>query len=118
VDRTPRNVNLLVWHRQLWLIDHGAALYRQHAGLDVGAARGRFPASRDHVLLDVAASIEEADERLAPRVDRELLERLLSNVPPAWLGSEPAEAYVEYLMARMTEPREWVDEAEAARGAP
>lgn len=117
VDRTPRNVNLLVWHRQLWLIDHGAALYRQHAGLDVAAAHGRFPASREHVLLEVAASIEEADARLAPRVDRELLERLLSNVPPAWLGSESADGYVEYLLARLAEPREWVDEAKAARVA-
>ena len=44
VDRTPRNPNVLIWHGRLWLIDHGAALYRQHAGLDPAAARGAFPA--------------------------------------------------------------------------
>ena len=29
-DRTWRNPNLLVWHGDIWLIDHGAALYFQH----------------------------------------------------------------------------------------
>jgi hypothetical protein len=115
VDRTPRNVNLLVWHRRLWLIDHGAALYRQHAGLDAVAARGRFPAVRDHVLLDVAGSIAEADVSLAPRVTRDLLDEVLASVPAGWLAPADAAAYTDDLSARMENPRRWVEEAEAAR---
>jgi hypothetical protein len=115
VDRTPRNVNLLVWHRRLWLIDHGAALYRQHAGLDPEAARGPFAAVRDHVLLGAAGSIAEADAELAPRVTRELLEQVVARVPPAWLEPATPEDYVEDLCARLAPPRAWVEEAEAAR---
>src|SRR5689334_6386310 len=71
VDRTPQNPNLLVWHRQVWLIDHGAALYFHHgAAHETNHARGRFESIRDHVLLPFAGSIVEADERLAPRVTR------------------------------------------------
>src|SRR6185503_3451141 len=73
VDRTPRNPNLLVWHGRLWLIDHGAALYVHHTWQDPdGHARRPFPVIRDHVLLPVAASIEAADARLAPRVTEPL----------------------------------------------
>jgi hypothetical protein len=115
VDRTPRNVNLLVWHRRLWLIDHGAALYRHHAGLDPEAARGPFTPVRDHVLLDAAGSIPEADAELAPRVTRELLERVMARVPPEWLEPASPADYVEDLCARLEEPRAWVEEAEAAR---
>jgi hypothetical protein len=115
VDRTPRNVNLLVWHRRLWLIDHGAALYRHHSGLDPEAARGPFPAVRDHVLLGAAGSIAEADAELAPRVTRELIEQVVARVPPEWLDPATPADYVDYLCARLEEPRAWVEEAEEAR---
>jgi hypothetical protein len=115
VDRTPRNVNLLVWHRRLWLIDHGAALYRQHSGLDPEAARGPFTAVRDHVLLDAAGSIAEADAELAPRVTRELIEQVVARVPPEWLEPATPSDYVDYLCARLEEPRAWVQAAEEAR---
>ena len=65
VDRTPRNPNLLRWHRNLWLIDHGASLYAFHGPDPLARARGAFPAIRDHVLLPAASSIAAADERLA-----------------------------------------------------
>ena len=115
VDRTPRNVNLLVWHRRLWLIDHGAALYRHHAGLDPDAARGPFTAVRDHVLLGAAGSIAEADAELAPRVTRELIERVVARVPARWLEPATPATYVGYLCARLEDPRAWVEEAEEAR---
>jgi hypothetical protein len=115
VDRTPRNVNLLMWHRRLWLIDHGAALYRQHAGLDPANARGPFAQTREHVLLGAAGSIEEADAELAPRVTRELLADVVGEVPGAWLGDATADDYVAYLAARLEAPRAWVQEAEEAR---
>jgi hypothetical protein len=117
VDRTPRNPNLLWWHDRIWLIDHGAALYRQHAGLDPEAAAGRFPAIREHVLLPAAGSIEEADARLAPLVTTQLLQDVLALVPADWLGDVPAQRYVDYLSARLAAPRPWVEEAEHARRA-
>jgi hypothetical protein len=115
VDRTPRNPNLIVWHGRPWLIDHGAALYRQHAGLDPAKAGGPFAAIADHVLLPAAGPIPEADARLAPRIDRALLDRVTTAMPAEWLvGAEPA-AYADYLEARLAGRAAFVEEAERAR---
>ncbi len=118
VDRTPRNPNLLVWHERLWLIDHGAALYRQHRGLDpeVDATRP-FPQIAEHVLLPRAGSIAEADRRLRERLDERVLERAVSLVPVAWLeGGDRPDVYVDYLRRRLTDAG-FVQEAERARAA-
>jgi hypothetical protein len=118
VDRTPRNPNLLLWHRRLWLIDHGAALYLQH---DDGAlpplATRPFPAIGDHVLLPHAASAVEAGERLAPLVTRPALESVLSLVPDDWLERPHSRSdYVEYLEARAAALPPLAEEVERARG--
>ena len=116
VDRSPANPNLLVWHQQMWLIDHGAALYLQHAGLRPAEQATRaFPQIAEHVLLPRAGSILEADERLAPRVDRALLEHVVGLVPGDWLVGDPAETYVEYLERRLEAPRAFTQEAEHVR---
>jgi len=121
VDRTPRNPNLLVWHRQTWLIDHGAALYQHHSDRDlVGRAREPFPLIADHVLLPLATSLGEADARLSVALDRSSVMAAAGLVPDEWLGPEPEAAraaYVEYLCGRLAGPRDFVAEAEAARGA-
>jgi hypothetical protein len=117
VDRTAQNPNLLVWHGRLWLIDHGAALYRHHAGLDPADAERPFGQIADHVLLPRAGSIVAADERLAPRVDEALLAGLVALVPPDWLAGTPPEAYVEYLSRRVAASRAIAEEAEHARPA-
>ena len=110
VDRTPRNPNLLRWHGNLWLIDHGASLFVHHGAGDPLAVAGRpFPAIREHVLLPAAGSIVDADARLAPRADPAAAAAL---VPDAWTDGAP---YAEHLQARLAEPREWVREAERAR---
>jgi hypothetical protein len=115
VDRTPRNPNLLVWHDRIWLIDHGAALYRHHGSDDLAAEATRpFDGIADHVLLPYAGSIEEADARLAPRLDRGTIEAVVALVPREWLGERPAD-YVEYLCRRLEAPRGFVQEAERAR---
>jgi hypothetical protein len=117
VDRTPQNPNLLWWHRRLWLIDHGAALYWHHASPHpVDHERGRFESIRDHVLLPYASSIAEADARLAARVDARLLEEVVAAVPSVWLDGDDPGVYVDYLSRRLEEPRAFVEEAEAARG--
>ena len=116
VDRTPRNPNLLVWHRRLWLIDHGAALYVHHAWSDPAAeARRAFPAIRDHVLLGAAGSVLEADARLAPRVDRAMLEAAVAAVPDEWLGGADRADYVTFFETRLREPRAFAAEADDAR---
>jgi hypothetical protein len=121
VDRTPRNPNMLVWHGRLWLIDHGAALYRHHASTwPQGAASAGFPLIADHVLLPFAGSILEADARLAPRLDAATIARIVGAVPDDWLGDDPAAAraaYAEHLTERLQEPRGFAAEAEEARRA-
>jgi hypothetical protein len=116
VDRSATNPNLLVWHQQVWLIDHGAALYLQHGGLRPAEQATRvFPQIAEHVLLPRASSILEADERLSPRVDRALLEQVIALVPGEWLVGDPAETYVEYLERRLEAPRAFAQEAEHVR---
>ncbi len=119
-DRTPQNPNILVWHGRPWLIDHGAALYVHHAWRDPGEhARRPFAHLRNHVLRLFAASIVEADARLAPRLDRDVLAAIVELTPDAWLppdanvGDAAAQrrAYVDYLSARLRAPRPFLVEA-------
>jgi hypothetical protein len=113
VDRTPRNPNLLVWHGRLWLIDHGAALYFHHRDWSPEADAARpFPAIADHVLLPLACSLPEADERLASRLGVEVLREVVSLVPSEWADGE---AYVDYLARRLAAPRAFTAEAEQTR---
>jgi hypothetical protein len=115
VDRTPRNPNLLMWHERLWIIDHGAALYLAHGGLNPAEQAERpFPQIAEHVLLPCAGSIVAADEQLAPMLERPLLQAVAALVPSDWL-KDSAEAYVDYLSRRLAEPRVFVNEAEEAR---
>ena len=124
VDRTPRNPNLLFWHKVLYLIDHGAALYFHHNWQNVEqAARSRFPAVRDHVLLPWASRLEEADARLRPRLDEALLRRVIDQIPEPWLVPEaglsnPADrraGYLEFLTRRLEAAPVFVEEAVRAR---
>ena len=121
VDRTPRNPNLLVWHRETWLIDHGAALYQHHSDRDlVGRAREPFPLIADHVLLPLATELRAADERLAAALTPDAVAAAVDLVPDDWLGGDPGAAraeYVAYLCARLEAPRSFVAEAEAAHGS-
>ena len=124
VDRTARNTNMLMWHRRLWLIDHGAALYFHHAWDNYRErSRAPFKQVKEHVLLPFASDIEEADARLSPRVTPTLIQELLLFVPDEWLTTEARfadakahrEAYAEYLLSRLTAPRDFVKEAADAR---
>ena len=124
VDRTPRNPNLLWWHKVLYLIDHGAALYFHHNWQNVEQmARSRFPAIRDHVLLSWASRIEEADARLRPRLDEALFASIAEQIPDGWLLPEPGLAtpakkragYVEFLTRRLEATPLFLEEAVRAR---
>lgn len=118
VDRTPRNPNLLTWHGRVWLIDHGAALYRHHMPDWPGDAAGRpFPQIADHVLLGRAGSITDADARLAPLLDDAALERIAGLIPDDLLDDATRDraSYITHLAARLAAPRPWASEAEEAR---
>jgi hypothetical protein len=116
IDRTPKNTNLLMWHRKLWMIDHGASMYFHHSASDfVARAKDPFTALKDHVLLRFADAIEEADALLCPRLTREAIERVVALVPREW--SEEASRYTDYFAARLESPRAFVEEAIRARSA-
>jgi hypothetical protein len=118
VDRTPRNPNLLVWHGRTWLIDHGAALFRQHGSRALAStAHEPFPSIADHVLLGAAGPLDEADERLAGAAEA-ALGTAVALVPEEWLGDD-SEArrrdLTDFLAERLRAPRAFVGEAEGAR---
>ncbi|MEZ0367719.1 MAG: HipA family kinase [Candidatus Sericytochromatia bacterium] len=124
VDRTPRNANMLVWHQQLWLIDHGAAMFFHHSWSDYRKkSRSPFTQIKDHVLLPFAARLDEADARLAPLLTREVLKEIVDLIPESWLGdvelftnaAAHRAAYVDYLCERLEAPRAFVEEAQNAR---
>jgi hypothetical protein len=122
VDRTARNTNLLWWHKEVWLIDHGAALYFHHSWTDWDLRQRPFPKIKDHVLLPVATQLEavNADSKLAltPSVLRSIVEQ----VPDDWLDdnafsgpSEQREAYYTFLVNRIADANYFIEEASHAR---
>jgi hypothetical protein len=118
VDRTHRNPNLIVWHGRTWLIDHGAAFFRLHGDKPLSnTAHDRVPMLDQHVLLDVAGPIEEADERLAQRA-LAAVGSAIALVPGAWLGANPATRrgdLAAFLTQRLAGPRTFVEEVRGAR---
>ncbi len=124
VDRTPRNVNLLVWHRRLWLIDHGAALVFHHAWEALDRSRPPSSPVKDHVLLPWATALGEAGARLAPAVAA-AIPAAVAEVPEEWLASEPRfpslaahrAAYERELERRLAAAPSFVEEAERVRAA-
>lgn len=116
VDRTPRNPNLLKWHRELYFIDHGAALYFHHNWATAeAAARSPFAPIREHVLLRWAADISGADAALRPRVKEAQIYEVLAAVPDDWLPEQGRRGYSEWLLARVEGAQTFVEEAVRAR---
>jgi hypothetical protein len=127
VDRTVRNVNMLIWHRRLWLIDHGAALYFHHAWTqrDNQHASKPFTLIKDHVLLNQAGALAEVDARMASLLTADKLADIVQLIPDSWLtedsgfADKPAqrEAYRNHLTLRMQYSRAFVQEAIRARSS-
>jgi hypothetical protein len=126
VDRTARNANLLMWHRRLWLIDHGAALYFHHSWSDGSdASANPFVAIKDHVLLKYASALVEADAAMTARLTPGIIRDIVAQVPDAWLATDRAfatpaaarAAYVQHLSRRLQAPRAFLEEAQRARAA-
>ena len=126
VDRTPRNSNLLMWHRRLWLIDHGAALYFHHAwDGHLDRAASPFALVRDHVLLPFASALPEADLRMRAAITPQGIADIVALIPEAWLDEPEVfagsaahrQAYADYLTRRLASSTVFVEEALRARSA-
>jgi hypothetical protein len=124
VDRTPRNANMLMWHRRLWLIDHGAALYFHHAWKDMDQrSKDPFPLIREHILLPFADALDAADKAMTAVISEAVIKGVVDLVPDDWMKddtpfsttAENRQAYVEYLTRRLEAPRNFVEEATRAR---
>lgn len=124
VDRTPRNVNMLLWESRLWLIDHGASLYFHHSWPGYAErAASPFPMIRQHVLLHRAGDLAAADAEAKACLAGMDWAGLVGAIPDVWLGDEeifddiPAhrQGYVDYLTARLAASSAFVQEAEKGR---
>ena len=126
VDRTAQNTNILLWHRQPWLIDHGASLYVHHSpDWDAGRARpdDPFPHIRNHVLLRQAGQLRDVDAGMAASLTREAIETIVGWIPESWLtardaarpAAEQRAHYVAYLTSRLASREAFIEEALRAR---
>jgi hypothetical protein len=124
VDRTARNTNMLMWHKELWLIDHGAALYFHHSWQNwEEQARRPFVQIKDHVLLRSASMLEEVNAEFSKRLADNIIPAVVSLIPNDWLlrdspfdsAEEHRQAYISYLQARLSASEIFVKGAQDAR---
>lgn len=124
VDRTARNTNMLIWHKELWLIDHGAALYFHHAWQNWEEYVVKpFVQIKDHVLLSQAAHLSEVDAEMRTLLTAEVIQATVAAIPDDWLNREQEEAdaeamrevYVQFLNRRIAQSEIFVNEAQTAR---
>lgn len=126
VDRTARNTNMLIWKKELWLIDHGAALYFHHSWQNWKEHAVRpFAQVKDHVLLPLATELDKAGEELRAVLTPERIASIMAIVPDEWLVAEHAdksateirEVYEQFLITRIASSEIFVKEAQYAREA-
>src|ERR1044072_9073216 len=90
VDRTPRNANMLMWHRKLWLIDHGAALYFHHTWTDMDQrSKDPFRLIKEHILLSFASALDTCDNAMTRSITQDVIKRIVDLVPDDWLKDSP-----------------------------
>lgn len=126
VDRTFRNTNMLLWNRELWLIDHGSSLFFHHSweGWEK-APLSPFAYIKDHALLRDASRLEEADALMHTLITPEWLTELVDSIPDEWLAQAsetvpPAEqraVYRHFLVTRLANSQIFVRHAVDARKA-
>jgi hypothetical protein len=125
VDRTVRNTNMLMWHKELWLIDHGASLYFHHSWQNFQEqAKRPFEPVKDHVLLPQAVKLDEVDAAFHAILTKESLASIVSLVPDEWLTDESTETpenkrdvYKRFLQERLAASDIFLKEATNARQA-
>ncbi|MBK0401650.1 aminotransferase class I and II [Adhaeribacter sp. BT258] len=125
VDRTARNTNMLIWHKELWLIDHGAALYFHHSGQNwEEQAKRPFVQIKDHVLLPKASELETVDAEFRKILTPERIQAIVNLLPEDWLATsafedaeENRQMYANFLNTRIAHSEIFVQEAKNAREA-
>lgn len=124
VDRTARNTNMLMWHKELWLIDHGASLYFHHTGQNWQEQALRpFAQVKDHVLLKNASELDAVDAAFKAIITKEVIQQIVSLIPDEWLEldaydetvTERRQAYAHFLETRIAHSEIFVNEAKHAR---
>ena len=122
VDRTARNTNMLIWHKELWLIDHGAALYFHHSWHNwEEQAKRPFIQVKDHVLLHEATELDAVDAEFRLILTEDRIRAIVNLVPQEWLTGEfdtatlHREAYIQFLLIRIANSNIFVNEAQHAR---
>jgi hypothetical protein len=123
VDRTAKNTNMLIWNRELWLIDHGASLYFHHGPLDWNEqAKKPFAFVKDHVLLKQATQLEEAEAKAKAKLTPEKINEIVSLIPDTWLEKDVSvddqrARYAQYFSTRLAHASVFINEANHAREA-
>lgn len=124
VDRTPRNANLLVWHRKLYPIDHGAALFFHHDWETMpDRIQSPFKPIEQHVLLPWAADIRQAGEQARQKLSGDTIDTIVDMVPEEWLEAIPGDltaahrrsAYADFFRRRLAASHIFEEEAANAR---
>ena len=124
IDRTARNTNMLIWKNELWLIDHGAALYFHHAGLQLGVTQIKpFPQVKDHVLLEHASELKQVNSELKAILTPKAIADVVALVPDEWLETEESNlsndekraVYANFLNRRIQSSDIFINEAQMAR---
>jgi len=125
MDRTARNTNMLIWHKELWLIDHGASLYFHHSWQNwEEQAKRPFLLVKDHVLLSQAEQLEEVDQQFKSILTPSVISDILNLIPDEWLNEDifmsskaQREAYALFLNTRIANSQVFVKEAQNAKEA-
>lgn len=124
VDRTVRNTNMLWWNKELWLIDHGAALYFHHSWQDWENPKRPFAKIKDHVLLPIADRLEEVNDAFRQRLSADTVRHIVSLIPAEWLNDVAFEtpeanraAYATFLENRIANADFFINEAKHARAS-
>lgn len=126
VDRTFRNTNMLIWHKELWLIDHGASLYFHHSWVNWEKhAKSAFSLIKDHVLLPQAGLLNEADSEFKKLLTEEKIRGIVTLIPDEWIQwegmdkspDELREVYIKFLLIRLEHSAIFIKEAQDARAA-
>ncbi len=123
MDRTVRNTNMLWWHKELWLIDHGASLYFHHSwqGWEEKAIKP-FALIKDHVLLPQASVLEEVDKSFRALLDSEIIHSIVKLIPDEWLAADTSftsieehrSVYARFLITRLSHSSTFVKAAQDA----
>ena len=121
VDRTVRNTNMLMWHKELWLIDHGASFYFHHSWINWEEHSLRpFQQVKDHVLLPYATELDKADEACRAILTKERIQSIVALIPDEWFkesntADEQRNVYEQFLFNRLAHSANFVNEAQNAR---